>query len=162
MASDRDRLIALWQRLSPLPGGDRLFSRVFGWFVPYSGTVGAVVRQLEPGYCRTTVADRSGLRNHLNSFHAAALVNLGEMTSGLAMTMALPPNVRGIVTAIGGSFAKKARGDLVAESRVLVPTVEESPVETRVEATITDQAGETVALIHTMWRLALAPTRPGG
>jgi acyl-coenzyme A thioesterase PaaI-like protein len=154
MASDRDRLIALWQRLAPLPGGDRLFSRVFAWFVPYSGTVGAVVRQLEPGYCRVTAVDRSSLRNHLSSIHAVALVNLGEMTSGLAMTMALPANVRGIVTEIGGSFAKKARGDLVAESRVSVPTVGEEPVDTRVETVITNRTGETVAVIHTIWRLA--------
>lgn len=154
MATQRDRLASLWGRCAQLPGGDRLFSQLFGWFVPYSGTVGAVVRRLEPGYCLTTVADRRGLRNHLDSIHAVALVNLGEMTSGLAMTMALPPEIRGIVTEIGASYLKKARGDLTAEARVTVPLVGNEPVDARVETVIRDQSGEPVARVYTVWRLA--------
>lgn len=154
MASERDRLDRLWRRLSPLPGGRWLFSRTFGWLVPYSGSIGAVVERLEPGYCRTRVRDRRGLRNHLQSVHAVALVNLGEMTSGLAMTLALPGSIRGIVTDIGAHFPKKARGHLVAESRVVVPEVGPDPVDHRVETIITDQQGDEVCRVHTVWRLA--------
>ena len=156
MASERDRLANLWTRCAGLPAGRVVFSRLFGWFVPYSGSIGAVVQDLEAGYCRATVDDRRALRNHLRSVHAVALVNLGEMTSGLAMTMALPHDLRGIVTSIGADYPKKARGRLTASARVTVPAVGNQPVDHRVETVVTDQTGDVVCRVTTVWRLARA------
>jgi acyl-coenzyme A thioesterase PaaI-like protein len=112
-----------------------------------------MVRSLEPGYCEVAVRDRRGIRNHLRSIHAVALVNLGEMTSGLAMTMALEPGVRGIVTGVGAEYHKKARGPLVAIAAVSVPPLGDEPVDLRVETTITDRAGAVVCRVVTAWRL---------
>ena len=154
MASQRDRLANLWSRCARLPAGRWIFSRLFGWFVPYSGSIGAEVQDLEPGYCRITIADRRALRNHLRSVHAVALVNAGEMTSGLAMTMALSPDIRGIVTRIGAEYPKKARGRLTAIARVTVPPVGDLPADHHVETVITDSTGELVCRVTTVWRLA--------
>jgi acyl-coenzyme A thioesterase PaaI-like protein len=143
----------LWRRTSRLPAGRWLFSRIFGWSVPYSGSVKAVVERLQPGLCEVTLRDRRRIRNHLDSIHAVALVNLGEMTSGLAMTMTLPPAARGIVTEIGAVYLKKARGELTARAQVTVPALGSDPVDTRVTTEITDQAGDVVCRVHTIWRL---------
>ena len=35
-----------WRRLVALPAGKRLFSRVLGQFVPYTGTLGATITVL--------------------------------------------------------------------------------------------------------------------
>lgn len=156
MASRQERLANLWTRCIGLPAGRWIFSRLFGWFVPYSGSIGATVQELEPGHCRVTINDRRALRNHLRSVHAVALVNAGEMTSGLAMTLALPPDIRGIVTRIAADYLKKARGPLVATARVTVPPVGNLPVDHRVETTITDQSGDVVCRVTTVWRLARA------
>lgn len=156
MASRQEQLANLWTRCIGLPAGRWIFSRLFGWFVPYSGSIGATVQELEPGHCRVTINDRRALRNHLRSVHAVALVNAGEMTSGLAMTLALPPDIRGIVTRIAADYLKKARGPLVATARVTVPPVGNLPVEHRVETTITDQSGDVVCRVTTVWRLARA------
>ena len=154
MASQRDRLTTLWRFTTRLPAGRWIFSRLFGWFVPYSGSIGAMVHDLEPGYCRVTTRDRASLRNHLRSIHAVALVNMGEMTSGLAMTMALPDDLRGIVTSIRADYPKKARGILTAIASVTVPPVGNQPVDHRVETVITDASGEVVCRVHAVWRLA--------
>lgn len=147
------RLARLWHRLAPLPGGTWLFSRLLGWMVPYTGSIGAHVRALEPGHARVTLADRRSVRNHLRSVHAIALVNLAEVASGLAMLVGLPPGVRGIVTQLTIVYQKKARGTLTAEARVAVPRVTE-PVEHEVTAAITDRDGDVVATATVRWKLS--------
>ena len=155
-ASPGPRALALWRKLSPLPFGRELFMFVFGRMVPYSGALGARVLALEPGHVVMRLHDRRGVRNHLNSVHAIALANLGEMASGLAMTTALPPGVRSIVTGLSIEYGKKARGTLTAESRVTVPEVRED-VEHDVRAEVRDGAGDVVATITVRWRLGLVP-----
>ena len=151
------RLRSLWIRLSPLPGGRWLFSRLLGKMVPYSGALGATVVQLDPGHVRVRLRDRRGVRNHLRSVHAIALSNLGELSTGLALLGALPPTVRGILTGIDTEYHKKARGLLEAEARCEVPEVAAS-IERVVEAEIRDTDGDVVAVVHARWRLSPIPS----
>ena len=156
MALNAGSLRSLWTTLHRRPGGTWLFSRLLGAMVPYTGTIGAHVRELSPGYARVTLRDRRRVRQHLGSVHAVALVNLGEVASGLAMMMALPPGVRGIVTRLSAEYFKKARGMLTAESRVRVPEVT-GPVEHTVEARIADAGGAEVCVVRAVWRLERKP-----
>jgi len=151
--SPGSRIRRLWGQLAPLPGGTWLFSRMVGLMVPYTGSIGAHVRELAPGRARVTLRDRRRVRNHLDCVHAVALVNLGEVTSGLAMMTALPPGVRGIVTGLSIDYLKKARGTITAQSAPTVPTVS-ATVETVVSADLTDPSGDVVARTHVTWRLS--------
>ena len=152
-----ERLRSAWRRLSPLPGGRWLFSRLLGWMAPYSGTIGSRVERLEPGFARVTLADRRRVRNHLDSIHAVALVNLAEQASGLAVLMGLPPDVRGILTGLTISYRKKARGRLAAECRCAIPAVQTS-LDYEAVATISDAGGDVVAQAVARWRLG--PVKP--
>lgn len=146
------RLLDLWARLHPLPGGRAIFSWLLGRMVPYSGTIRARVTDLAPGRATLHLRDRRGVRNHLGSVHAVALANLGELASGLALVTSLPSGVKAIVTALETRYHRKARGRLVARCDVAVEPVT-GEMERRVRATIHDHEGELVAETIATWRL---------
>lgn len=147
-----------WGALAPLPGGKWLFSRLFGYLVPYTGSIGAAVEELRPGYARLSITERRALRNHLNSVHAVALVNLAEATTGLAMSVGLPDHGRAIVTRLGIEYLKKSRGRLTCECDTGIPDVShEHDVEVR--ADVKDAAGDVVARFHVFWRVGPDPKK---
>jgi acyl-coenzyme A thioesterase PaaI-like protein len=156
MESPTVRLQALWRRLSPIPGGRWLFSRILGRIARYTGSMGAVVDAFEPGRVRIRLRDRPAVRNHLRSIHAVALSNLGELATGLAILSACPPTTRGILVALETAYLKKARGTLVATAEV-APLEVSDPREEWVEADIRDEAGDVVATVRARWRLGPTP-----
>jgi len=140
-----------WSRLSPLPGGAWLFSRVLGGLAPYTGSIGARIDEIRPGYARVSLRDRRRLRNHLRSLHAIALINLGELSSGLAVLSTLPANMRAILVSIHAEYLKKARGSLVAVAEFELPPEIADDTACEVEAELRDGDGDTVTRVRATW-----------
>jgi len=141
-----------WRRLSTLPAGRPLFSRLLGRFVPYTGQLGATVAVLEPGHCVVRLKERRKLRNHLHSVHAMAVANLGEMATGLALMNSLPDNTRGILRHFEINYLKKARGLLTAECGCDIPENNQQR-EVAVNCEIRDSAGDVVSHVTAHWLL---------
>ncbi|MEZ4384412.1 MAG: hotdog fold domain-containing protein [Nannocystaceae bacterium] len=151
---DPQLLNRMWEKLKDKPLGKRIFSRAVGTAAPYTGSIGALVDELRPGYARVHLRDRKRVRNHLNSVHAVALINLGEVTTGLAMMSLVPKGGRGIVTSLSMEYKKKSRGTITCEATATLPEGE-GQVDAEVVGTLRDAAGDVVAIARAQWRLDL-------
>lgn len=133
-----------WNRLEGVPGGKALFSRLVGLAAPYTGTIGAQVLELKPGYSKVVMKDKRGLRNHLSSVHAVALVNLAELTGNVALAYSMPDDARFIVAGLSIDYVKKARGPITGTTQC--PPIESAEKkEYLVPVELRDQAGDIVA-----------------
>ncbi len=141
---DHNVVRVAWDRLSPLPGGRRLFSRVLGLIAPYTGTVRAQVLDLRQDFCRTQLRDRRSVRNHLTSVHAVALANLAELTGNVALAYSLPDDARFIVAGMDIEYLKKARGTITGVASQAMPRTSER-CEYPVVVEMRDPVGDLVA-----------------
>lgn len=139
-----------WKLLAPMPFGKWMFSRLVGFMTPYSGTIGAKVELLQPGHGVISLRERRKVSNHLKSVHAMALMNLGELVTGLTLMNSLPNDTRGILTAIQMRYHKKARGLLSAECFCEIPE-DNTEREMSLSGEIKNEAGELVASAQASW-----------
>jgi acyl-coenzyme A thioesterase PaaI-like protein len=133
-----------WDRLHRLPGGTRAFSRMIGVAAPYTGTMGAHVREVRSGYARVELPDRPRVRNHLRSIHAIALANLAELTGNVGVAYTLRDDQRFIVAGMSIDYVAKARGTITGESSFELPD-ETGRFEIEVPVELRDDSGKTVA-----------------
>jgi len=145
-------LLQWWARFQRLPGGATLFSWALGRAIPYSGSIPFQIEKFLAGDVAVSLQERRSLHNHLNSVHAMALANLGELATGLALTTALDETTRGIVVGFQIEYLKKARGRLLATAQC-API---STIETRdltMHGQIINQSNEIVAKVQVQWRI---------
>jgi acyl-coenzyme A thioesterase PaaI-like protein len=144
MDGPRNVIREAWDRLQAVPGGKLLFSAMVGRAAPYTGSIGARVEELGPGRSVVKLSDRRGLRNHLRSIHAVALVNLAELTGNVALAYSLPDDARFIVSGLSIEYLKKARGTITGTCACPVPETS-ARQELEVPVEMYDEAGDLVA-----------------
>ncbi len=140
----------LWGMLKKVPGGGKVMGVLIGRMAPYTGTIRPEILELDLGRATVAMRDRKGVRNHLNSVHAIALLNLGEVATGTAMMYSMPEGARAIITHLGMEYRKKARGTLVAEATCPVPSSNERK-EYEFSADLKDAQGDVVAVATARW-----------
>jgi acyl-coenzyme A thioesterase PaaI-like protein len=144
-------VLNLWTRLASFPFGKSIFNLFFGQYVPYSGGLGARIVELSMGRALVQLKERRPVQNHLNSIHAVALMNLAEMTSGLALHAGMGEGIRAILVRFEIDFRRKARGRLQAEA-VCTPPSSPSPQEIELQTFVRNETGEIVCEAKAVWK----------
>ena len=134
--------------------GNCIFNLLIHWKVPYTATIHPQVVEMEPGRSCVKIKDRRRVRNHLQSIHAVALMNLGEAASGLAVMASIPAEARAILTHLEIDYLKKARGTLTAvgEFKPISTDFSENK-DYAAAASIYNEAKEEVARVKALWRI---------
>ena len=151
--SPGEKILANWKKLKDKPFGKYIFSKAVGRMAPYTGSIKALITDLQPGNCQAFLKERKSNKNHLNSIHAIALINLGEVTSGLAVLSGMSSQIRGILTKLEMEYIKKAKGDLSAQCVCEIPEVADE-LNYEVSTTIKNADNETVAIGTFYWLLS--------
>jgi len=150
----RPSIAAVWHMLSRFPGGNVLFSKFIGRMAPYTATIDCRVEALDFGHAIVTLRDRPAVRNHLSSLHAIALMNLGEVATGLAVLYAVDGRGRGIVSSLKMDYEKKARGTITATCDAVLPNTP-GKHDATVEAVLRNEDGHVVARATAIWAIQL-------
>lgn len=148
------RVVKAWNKLGHNALGRKLFNLILGRTVPYSGNIKAEVLELGDGKVTIAMQDRRAVRNHLNSIHAIALANLGELASGMAMFSKVSNDIRAIVVDLEIKYLKKARGRLIATGIANPPEMITESTKSIVRAEIKDAEGDIVATVNVHWLLS--------
>jgi acyl-coenzyme A thioesterase PaaI-like protein len=111
-------VLTLWNRMSALPQGKRLFSIAFARKAPYFATVRPRFVELRPDYAELVVPKRRAVHNHIGTLHAIALCNGLEAAMGALAEASIPPGKRWIPKGMEVAYTAKADSDVtcVAET----------------------------------------------
>ena len=135
-------LCELFLKLSGLPFGRRIFSKLFCLKAPYFGSVRPLFETVTSGRCEATIKKRRSVLNHIGTVHAIAMCNLAEAVGGLCVETSLAKNLRWIPKGMAVEYLKKAETDLRA-----ICTVDPAALtagENKVEVNIFDKSNQKV------------------
>ena len=102
----------LYNRVTPLPLGQRLFSLLFAQKAPYFSTVRPRFVELRPNYAELRIRKRRGVQNHIGTVHVIAICNGLEAAMGALAEVTVPPHKRWIPKGMEVDYTAKATSDI--------------------------------------------------
>ena len=105
-------VLSLWNTMSRLPRGSRLFSIAFSQKAPYFATIHPRFTVLRPHRAELVIPKRRGVHNHLGTVHAIALSNGLEAAMGALAEATIPADKRWIPKGMTVAYTAKATSDI--------------------------------------------------
>jgi acyl-coenzyme A thioesterase PaaI-like protein len=102
----------IFNQLSGLPLGRKLFSWIVCMKAPYFSSISPVFLELTETKCVLLLNKRRKVLNHIGSVHAIAMCNACELAMGMTMQSGLMPHLRWIPKGMTVQYLKKASTDL--------------------------------------------------
>lgn len=129
-------VLQLWNKLSPLPQGERLFSIAFSQIAPYFATVSPRFTVVEPSRAELVIRKRRKVHNHIKTMHVIAICNGLEAAMGALAEASVPADKRWIPQGMEVAYTAKATSDItcIAETDPEQWTSEDPNLPVRVRA----------------------------
>jgi acyl-coenzyme A thioesterase PaaI-like protein len=142
----------MYQTMSRLPQGERLFSVAFARKAPYFATIKPRFIDLRPNYAELVVPKRKAVHNHIGTVHAIALCNGLEAAMGALAEVTIPPDKRWIPKGMEVRYTAKADSDVrcVAETDPEQWTGDDPDLPVRVKGVRRDGTTVIEGVIH-LW-----------
>ena len=102
----------LYNRVTRLPAGKKIFSVLFSQKAPYFAKVRPRFTELRPNYAELTIKKRRGVQNHIGTVHVIAICNGLEAAMGALAEASVPSNKRWIPKGMEVSYAAKATSNI--------------------------------------------------
>ena len=145
-------LLALYDRVSGLPHGPRIFSTLFSLKAPYFRTVRPRFTELRPNHVELVIRKRRGVQNHIGTVHVIAICNGLEAAMGALAEATIPAGKRWIPKGMEVSYTAKATSDItcVAETDPEQWTGDDPDVPVRVRG-VRDDGTTVVEGVIRLW-----------
>ncbi len=141
----------MYQRITALPKGDWIFSRLFGMKAPYFRTIKMRVTAMEPHKGELVLPKRRAVHNHIGTVHAIAVCNGLEAAMGLLAEATVPAGHRWLPKGMDVKYLAKSTTDLVCTASTTEADWAQAPdVPVTVRATRADGTVVVEGTIH-LW-----------
>lgn len=139
------KTLEMWNKLSGVPGGNRIFSAALSLKAPYFRTVTPTVTVMEPGRAEVTSPKWWGVHNHIGTFHAIATCNLAEVAMGMLAEATVPDTHRWLPRGMTVSYVAKAETSLRAVAEIdEIPVFGDEPFDLPVQISVLDRSDKPV------------------
>lgn len=141
----------VYQKMSALPQGKRLFSLFYGQKAPYFASIHMAVREMRPHFAEITIPKRRSVQNHIGTVHAIAACNGLEAAMGLLAEATCPSDARWLPKGMDVRYLAKSDGDLVCTAESSAKDWADGPdVPVHVKASLKDGIVTVEGTIH-LW-----------
>jgi acyl-coenzyme A thioesterase PaaI-like protein len=116
--SNSNSVLNYWKKLSGLPGGSAIFSKVVQFKAPYFRTLNAIIVELRPNYAKLKIKKHRAIENHIGTVHVIAICNLLEMAMGVVAEASIPSHLRWIPKGMSVEYTAKAGSDITGIAEI--------------------------------------------
>ncbi len=113
------KVMSLYNRVTRLPFGNKIFSVLVSRMAPYFGTIKPLITTLKANYCECLIKKRNAVHNHIKTVHVIAICNGLEMAMGVMAEASIPKHLRWIPKGMSLDYTAKAGSDIRCVAKVL-------------------------------------------
>lgn len=111
-------LLNLYNKITRLPAGDKIFSMFFARKAPYFATISPTITQLRPNFCEVRFKKHKSVENHIRTVHVIAICNALECAMGACAEASIPSDLRWIPKGMDVKYTAKATTDIRATAEI--------------------------------------------
>ncbi|MDR8524893.1 hotdog fold domain-containing protein [Shewanella fidelis] len=112
------KVMSLYNRVSRLPFGNKIFSIMVSRMAPYFSTVKPIISELNVNRCVCQIKKRKAVHNHIQTVHVIAICNGLEMAMGVMAEASIPHHLRWIPKGMSVDYTAKAGSDITCVAEV--------------------------------------------